>query len=90
MTAPANPYEAACERFNRASRRAYRAKADAERILREADAEYEAALANLAQYESEPGIALPQYREAVRIPFPPGVPGLDGPLYLHQREETNR
>lgn len=62
MNAPANPYEAACERFNRASRNYPAAKAEAARILQAASDEYDAAEANLRQYESEPGIALPQYR----------------------------
>ena len=81
-------YEAACKRFEAASRNYPVAKAKAERILREASDEYDAAEANLRQYESQPGIPLPQYRETIRIPFPPGVPGLDGPLYLPEREET--
>jgi hypothetical protein len=59
-----NPYEAACERFERASRNYPKAKAEAERILREANDEYDAAEANLRQYESAPGIPLPEYREA--------------------------
>jgi hypothetical protein len=65
MSTPANPYEAACERFNRASANYPKAQAEAERILREADEEYEAARANLRQYESQPGIPLPQYGEPV-------------------------
>jgi hypothetical protein len=66
MSTPANPYEAACERFSRASRNYPKAKAESERILREADAEYDAAEANLRQYESQPGIPLPQYLEGAQ------------------------
>jgi len=62
-----NPYEAASERFQQASRNYPKAKAEAERILREADDEYDAAEANLRQYESQPGIPLPQYREQVQV-----------------------
>ncbi|HEV2452391.1 MAG TPA: hypothetical protein VGS62_10760 [Streptosporangiaceae bacterium] len=64
MSAP-NPYEEACERFNRASANYPKAKAESERILREANDEYDAAQDNLRQYESRPGIPLPQYREQV-------------------------
>lgn|SRR5487761_935269 len=60
--ATANPYEAACERFNRASANWPKAKAEAEQLLREADDEWNAARANLRQYEQSPGIPLPQYR----------------------------
>jgi hypothetical protein len=60
---PANPYEAACERYGRANQNWPKAKAEAERLLREADEEWSAALDNLRQYETAPGIPLPQYRE---------------------------
>lgn len=60
-----NAYEEACERFDRASDNWPKAKAEAERIVREADEEYEAAWANLRRYESSPGLPLPQYREQV-------------------------
>jgi hypothetical protein len=59
-----NPYEAACERLERASANLPKAKAEAERILREADDEYYAATANLRLYESQPGVPLPEYRES--------------------------
>jgi len=62
-----NPYEQACDRFNRASDNYRKAKIDSERIIRDADAEYEAAEANLRRYESSPGIALPEYREGSRV-----------------------
>lgn len=58
-----NPYEAACDRFNEASENYPKAKAEAERILREAEEEYEAAQANLRQYEVSPGIPRPEYRD---------------------------
>ena len=57
-----NPYEAAVERFHRAHQNYPEAKAEADRILQEADDEYEAATANLRQYETQPGIPLPEYR----------------------------
>jgi hypothetical protein len=60
-----NPYEAACERFERANQNYPKAKAESERILREAEEEWDAAQANLRLYESQPGIPLPQYRERV-------------------------
>ena len=60
---PVNPYEAACDRFNRASVNYPKAKAEAERIVREAEEEREAAQANLARYEQSPGIPLPQWRD---------------------------
>jgi acyl-CoA hydrolase len=62
LAAAANPYEQACERFNIASANYPKAKAEAERILREASDEYDAAAANLRRYESQPGIPLPEYR----------------------------
>lgn len=58
----ANPYEQACDRFNAASENYPKAKAEAARILREAEEEYEAAEAHLRQYESKPGICKPEYR----------------------------
>jgi len=58
-----NPYEAAAERFERASRAYPLAKAESARLLREANDEYEAAEADLRQYESQPGIPLPQDRK---------------------------
>lgn len=61
-----NPYEAACERFERANQNCAKATAEAERILTEAENEWDAAQANLRQYESRPGIPLPQYREQVQ------------------------
>lgn len=61
----ANPYETARERFSRAAQDYSKAKAEAARILREAASEYDAAEAGLCQYETSPGIPLPQYREQV-------------------------
>jgi hypothetical protein len=55
-------YEAAAERFNRASARIPEARAEAFRLMADAEAEYEAAAADLARYESKPGVPLPQYR----------------------------
>ena len=65
-----NAYEAACERFGRASRNYQQAKAAAERILCEASDEYDAAEASLRQYESQPGIPLPQYLPQSREQVP--------------------
>ncbi len=62
-TSEPNPYEHACERFNVAGPALAMAMAEAERIVREADAEYEAARANLRRYETSPGIPLPECRE---------------------------
>jgi hypothetical protein len=61
-----NPYEKACERFNTAVRNYSIAKAKAEEMVAEADREWMAAEANVRQYESRPGIPLPQYREVVQ------------------------
>jgi hypothetical protein len=60
-----NEYEQARDRFNRASKNYPKAKAEAARILAEAEAEWEAAEANLRRHESQPGIPLPQYRDQV-------------------------
>ena len=65
MSAPVNPYEAACDRFERANQNYPVIKAYAEMLLREANDEWDAAQANLRQYESQPGIPLPQFREQV-------------------------
>lgn len=65
---PVNAYEAACERFSRASQNYPKAKAESERIIREADEEFDAAQANLRQYETSPGIPLPEYREPWALP----------------------
>lgn len=58
----ANPYEQACDRMETARRNCREAKVEAERILRETEDEYAAALDNLRQYESQPGIPRPEYR----------------------------
>lgn len=62
----ASPYETACERFQAASEDYRKAKAEAHRILTEAEAEYSAAEDGLRQFESAPGIPLPQYREGAQ------------------------
>ena len=66
MTAPANPYEAARERLERANRNLKTAKAEARRILTEAEIEWNEADDNLRQHETTPGIPLPEYREQVQ------------------------
>jgi hypothetical protein len=64
-----DPYEAARERFERISRR-YKEITDAARAtIAWADQEWTDAQANLRQYESQPGIPLPEYREQMRVPF---------------------
>jgi hypothetical protein len=55
-------YEAAGERFSRASARMPDAAAEAARIIREAEDEYDAAEAWLRLHEAAPGIPLPQCR----------------------------
>lgn len=60
---PANPYEAAITRMERARRNLPKATAEAKRMVREADDEWCAAMDNLRQYEAQAGIPLPQYRE---------------------------
>jgi hypothetical protein len=54
-------YEAARERFEQATANWPKAKAEADQLIREADDEYEAAWRNLCQFESTPGIPLPEY-----------------------------
>ncbi len=60
-----NAYDLACSRMDTARRRCQRARRLAERIVREADQEYDLADANLARYETRPGVPRPEYR----IPF---------------------
>lgn len=59
---PGNPYDAACDRYNRAAEAYPLIKARAEQMIRDADAEVVAATAGLRQYETQPGIAMPEYR----------------------------
>jgi hypothetical protein len=59
-----NPYEQACERFERAITGYREAKTHAALLLREAEDEYDAAESNLRQYESYPGIPLPEWKQA--------------------------
>lgn len=63
QTEPAkpNPYELACERFNRISGSIQAIKAQAQSVIDWADQEWEAAQKNLRQYETSPGIPLPEY-----------------------------
>jgi hypothetical protein len=60
-----NPYEAACERFNRISESHAEIKRLAQSVIDWADDEWEAAQANLRQYETSPGIPLPEYRTSM-------------------------
>jgi hypothetical protein len=62
-----NPYEAACERFDHIVRTRPKIIADARAKIAAAEQEWEDAQANLRQYESAPGIPLPQYRR--RMPW---------------------
>ena len=57
-----NAYELAGERFNRAGPACLKARREAERIVRDAEAEYAAAEAALTAFESSPGVPLPEYR----------------------------
>lgn len=61
---PAGPsaYDLAADRYCAAVLAWPRAKAEAERIVRAAEAEYEAADADLARYETRRGIPLPEFR----------------------------
>ncbi len=64
-----NPYEEARERLEQAVsslRAAQKDKAEAEAYLLKAEAEWAGATRNLRQYETTPGIPLPQYREQVQ------------------------
>jgi hypothetical protein len=62
----ANAYEAACARLERADESLRAARIEADRIMRKADEERQAAEDNLSRYETSPGIPLPQYREQVQ------------------------
>ena len=64
-----NPYEEARERLERANQahRELRAvKAQLENVQTLVEAEWAAATRNLRQYETTPGIPLPEYREQVQ------------------------
>ena len=68
MTGPVNPYEAARERLEHASqtrREIKAAKARLEDLKITVEAEWASATRNLRQYETTPGIPLPEYREQV-------------------------
>ena len=83
-----NDYEKACERFEQISRNYDAITKTAKAVIQWADDEYAAAQDNLRQYESKPGIPLPQYRErewspaldramfglSVPVPPPAGAP----------------
>jgi hypothetical protein len=58
-----NAYEEARERLERANQNLKKARAEAHRILTEAEVEWNEADANLAAHESSPGIPQPQYRK---------------------------
>ena len=63
-----NAYEAARERLEAACQERREAKRDrdeAEAYLLRAEAEWAGATRNLRQYETTPGIPLPEYREPV-------------------------
>lgn len=57
-----NPYDMACDRFERISRLAPEIHKQAKAIAQWAEDEYEAATADLRQYERSPGIPRPEYR----------------------------
>lgn len=56
-----NAYDQACDRMEAARRSCRHAKREAERIIRAADDEWNAADANLARYERAPGLPLDEY-----------------------------
>lgn len=58
-----NPYEVACDRFERINRNRATIIAGAQATIEWAEQEWAAAQAELARYESQPGIPLPQYRQ---------------------------
>ena len=61
-----NPYEASRERLEQAVislRAAKKDRDEAEAYLLKAEARWAAATRDLCQYETKPGIPLPQYRE---------------------------
>ena len=63
-----NPYEEACARLelaNQAHRELRAIRAALERAGIAVEAEWAAATRNLRQYESQPGIPLPEFREEV-------------------------
>ena len=63
-----NPYEAARERLEMADkmiRQIRDARVNLEHALTTAEAEWAAATRDLRQYETKPGIPLPEYREQV-------------------------
>jgi hypothetical protein len=55
-------YERAAERFNRAAEHAPRIRELCRQLADAADAEYDAAAADLARYETKPGVPKPEYR----------------------------
>jgi hypothetical protein len=69
-----NAYEAAIDRMEAARRRCLKARRLAERIVREADAEFDAAEDNLVRYETSPGLSLPEYRPGYHEHWRPGQP----------------
>lgn len=64
----ANPYEAARNRMETATNAARLVSAIAKTLDQIANDEFDAASANLRQYEVKPGIPMPEYR------YPNGIP----------------
>ena len=62
-----NNYELACERFENIGRNYKKITDAAMAVIEWAGTEYEAASANLRQYETSPGIPLPEYRQNAGI-----------------------
>jgi hypothetical protein len=69
-----NEYETALLRFERISRGHAEIKRQAQAIIDWTDDEWDAAQANLRQYEKSPGIELPQYRRDLTVPMAPVTP----------------
>ncbi len=63
MSTDTSPYEAARARFDRIAENHAGIVKCAQGVIDWANGEYDAAQANLRQYEESPGIPLPEYRE---------------------------
>jgi hypothetical protein len=68
-------YEAASLRYERALRDYPVIKAYAERLIEQANLEFEAASADLRQYETEPGIPKPEFNVFHLAAGPAAAPG---------------
>jgi hypothetical protein len=86
---PPEEYELACARLDAADLRAQYVRRGNERDMQAAEAEYEAAQANLRRFEASPGIPLPQYdplRQEQAACAQCGQPGDEESLYPWEYE----